>query len=218
MFYYLHLTRPPPEQAHPTQPLPITPNIANDLRTEFPAAIEGGIDIYYAWVKSAAVTESQNSDSSGPKASSGSSTVSRALGPMTHPLKLITWMGNSYKEVLVFPPKDVHEGQSWQILLCTKPAHLGKFTTSIDLASSSEAEDGAASFGAHVLPILSAPILFSSRRKLTAGKTLTDKKQVQNERILKFPPLWGTAVGPLRITEHLSYDLDKVWIGIRRGF
>ncbi|KAI5124255.1 hypothetical protein M0805_005104 [Coniferiporia weirii] len=187
MFYYLHLTRPPPEAAHITQPLHITPNIANDLRTEFPTSLQGGIDIYYAWVKSAAATESRAK-------------------------KLMTWTGNSYKEVLVFPPKDTREGELWQLLLGTKHIHSGKFQASVDLAPCRK-DNGAelVGFGTHVLPILSTPVLFTSQ-KSPAGKTSVDKKQAKNERILKLPPLWGAAVGPLRITEHLSYDLDKkVW-------
>ncbi|KAH8111060.1 putative methyltransferase-domain-containing protein [Phellopilus nigrolimitatus] len=211
MFYYIHFTRPPPEQAFLSHSLRIAPNIANDLRTEFPKTNEG-IDIYYAWVKA--------SENSRKSASTSAAGASRALGPMTPPLKLMTCKGETYEKVPVFPPKDAREGERWQLLLCTKPARLGKHATSVDLSPPSsrsskdfdtqyERDAEWSDFGAHVFPILSEPVLF---RKGAPGKTLAEKKQVQNERILKFPSLWGTSVGPLRITEHLSYDLDKkVW-------
>ncbi|KAI9457181.1 putative methyltransferase-domain-containing protein [Boletus coccyginus] len=48
MFYYISFLRPPPLQASttPTEPILITPQICNDLRTEY---LDGPIDIYYAW-------------------------------------------------------------------------------------------------------------------------------------------------------------------------
>lgn len=186
MFYYLHLTRPPPEQANSTQPLFITPNIANDLRTEYPSPGAGGIDIFYAWVKCIESTGDAKK---------------RALGPMTAPQKLVNWTGNTYKEVQVFPPKDAAlQGARWQLLLCTRPAEMRMYVASVDLS--------AATFGEHVIPILSAPVLFSPRNP----KEQNDRKQVRNERVFKLPsPLFGaSSASPLRITEYLSYDLDKV--------
>ena len=53
--------------------------------------------------------------------------------------------------------------------------------------------------------ILSSDILFTSKRG--SGP---DKKQAQNERLLKLPPFRGNAVGPIRLIEHTSFDLDKV--------
>ncbi|KAL5492426.1 hypothetical protein ACEPAI_3873 [Sanghuangporus weigelae] len=206
MFYYLHLTRPPPEQASPYQPLLITPNIANDLRTEFPSpgpGTEGGIDIFYAWVKCI----------------DGDAQKQRTLGPMTQPLKLMTWNGNSYKEVQVFPPKEAagSDTSRWSLLLCTRSSSPGNpYITSIDLS--------AGDFGNHIFPILSAPVHFVSGSRTGTGRSNNQKieptesrkntKQVRNERLFKLPsPLFNSpTVGPLRVTEHLSYDLDKkVW-------
>ncbi|KAL5513207.1 hypothetical protein ACEPAH_3605 [Sanghuangporus vaninii] len=207
MFYYLHLTRPPPEQTSPYQPLLITPNIANDLRTEFPAPGKGGIDIFYAWVKCI--------DSDARK--------QRTLGPMTQPQKVMTWSGNSYKEVQVFPPKeaavalkDGSDTSRWSLLLCTRSSSPGSpYITSIDLS--------AENFGSCIFPILSAPVHFASDSRASAGRSSNQKvepierkntKQGRNERVFKLPsPLFSSpSVGPLRVTEHLSYDLDKkVW-------
>ena len=204
MFYYLHLTRPPPEQADPFQPLLITPNIANDLRTEYPLPGPTGIDIFYAWVKCIDNTTDNKANR-------------RVLGPMTAPTKLMTWLGNTYKEIQVFPPKEATKatpagtGGRWQLLLCTRAAELGTYVPSIDLGSSTEM------FETYVLPILSSPVLFvsGSRSAISRGHTSGgQRKQVLNERVFKFPSLlWDcTSVGPLRVTEHLSYDLDKVSI------
>ncbi|KAL5536890.1 hypothetical protein ACEPAF_713 [Sanghuangporus sanghuang] len=210
MFYYLHLTRPPPEQASPNRPLLITPNIANDLRTEFPSPGKGGIDIFYAWVKCI--------DSDAGKQRT-------PLGPMTQPQKLMTWSGNSYKEVQVFPPKeaaaalkDGSDASRWSLLLCTRSSSPGignRYITSIDLF--------AEHFGSYIFPILSAPVRFASDSRASAGRSNNQKlvsterkntKQGRNERVFKLPsPLFSSpSVGPLRVTEHLSYDLDKkVW-------
>ena len=205
MFFYLHFTRPPPEQIHVAQPFLIAPSIANDLRTE---TLEETTDIYHAWVR----CNPSDALPSGSSAGGDADDVKRArsLGPMTQPQKLTTWVGNAYKEVQVFPPREARPGERWQLLLCTKPN--SRFVTSVDLSlphtpdiGSQNAEDG---FGKEVLPILSSPVLFTARPPPSTQK---DRKQVRNERILKLPsPLWGTSTGPLRMVEHLSFDLDKV--------
>ena len=161
----------------------------NDLRTE---ELRDEIDIFYAWVKSSKPEEGK----------------ARALGPMTPPLKLMTWsVRNLYKEVLAFPPKDTREGDYWQLLLCTKPAGATRHLTTVDMTGNG--------FGVHPFPVLSMPIHFTFREQesTSAGrvkKTISDAKQVQNERILKLPALWKASISPIRLLEHTSYDLDKV--------
>lgn len=197
MFWYLHFTRPPPSHGHPSQPLTITPSIANDLRTDYPTVQIPGIEIYYAWVKS---VESPVS------ATSTEQTDAKIfpLGPMSQPKKLTDWTGNSYKEISVYPPTFVQEGERWHLLLCARHPVTKQLVTSIGLPSGSQAENSSGGFGTEILPIISSAILF------TAKKSAGDKKQVQNERLLKLPQLWGKSVGPLRLKEHISFDLDKV--------
>jgi hypothetical protein len=94
MFYYLSFLRPPPQQAHPCRPILITPQIANDLRTE---PFTGAQDIFYTW-------SSNNPASLEAK-----------------PLKLTTWrQTNAYREILVSLPPGVREGQYWSLILTGK--------------------------------------------------------------------------------------------------
>ena len=168
------------------------------------------IDIYYAWIKCLHNPHS-GSGSSSDIASSPEGASRRVIGPMTRPQKLCTWTGNAYKEVQVFPPKEAHPNEYWQLLLCSsstslsstprKPPRAQNPILSVDLSLPLH------DFGVEtVFPIVSSPILFSTRKDQK-----NEKKQVRNERILKLPPLWSNGpVGPLRLMEHLSFDLDKV--------
>ncbi|KAH7885836.1 putative methyltransferase-domain-containing protein [Phlebopus sp. FC_14] len=96
MFYYISFLRPPPAQASLTESILITPQICNDLRTEY---FEGSIDIYYSW-----------------------SLVQPAPASpvITRPIKLTSWRtANAYKGIPVPRPQSptLRDGQSWRLVL-----------------------------------------------------------------------------------------------------
>ncbi|KIK90516.1 hypothetical protein PAXRUDRAFT_831636 [Paxillus rubicundulus Ve08.2h10] len=96
MFYYISFLRPPPLQASiaPSEPILITPQICNDLRTEY---FQNTVDIYYSW----------SLDS--PKQNSS---------VITKPVKLTSWRSNNaYKEISVPRPQNLRDGQSWRLVL-----------------------------------------------------------------------------------------------------
>ncbi|KAF8216451.1 putative methyltransferase-domain-containing protein [Mycena galopus ATCC 62051] len=88
MFFYISFLRPPPTTC--SNAISITPQIANDLRTEL---FEGVQDIYYSW-------------------------LSMATGDETKPVKLTTWRGQSsaYKEIPVPLPRTSTNGV-WRLVL-----------------------------------------------------------------------------------------------------
>jgi hypothetical protein len=91
MYFYISFLRPPPCIAHPSKPIPITPQISNDLRTEL---FNGPQDIFYSWI-SASDPHSQ-----------------------TNPRKLTTWRETTaFKEIQVPGPPTCREGQRWQLAL-----------------------------------------------------------------------------------------------------
>lgn len=94
MFFYLSFLRPPPLLAPTSNAITITPQIANDLRTEH---FEGTQDIFYAWMKE---------------------------GNPTRPIKVTTWKGQSsaYKELSIPPPPRVRDGESWILILTASPS------------------------------------------------------------------------------------------------
>ena len=95
MFLYVTFLRAPPVETQIGQPLVITPQITNDLRTEL---CQREADIYYAWIP----IESQAPRSSG-----------LAL------TKLTTWKPSvAYRDVNVFPPKESRSGETWRLYLC----------------------------------------------------------------------------------------------------
>ena len=89
MFFYLSFLRPPPTSCSST--LSITPQVANDLRTEFHEL--GPLDIYYSW-------------------------LSVKSGEQTRPAKLTTWRGqaSAYKEIPVPLPRGPSNGL-WRLVL-----------------------------------------------------------------------------------------------------
>lgn len=98
MFYYISFLRPPPLQVLPFAPVTITPQIANDLRTE---SFEDSQDIFYSW-----------------------SLVSGHGNP-TRPTKLTTWrLASAYKEITVPSPPGLRDGQSWKLILCSEPQRI----------------------------------------------------------------------------------------------
>ncbi|KAF8889276.1 putative methyltransferase-domain-containing protein [Infundibulicybe gibba] len=104
MYFYLSFLRPPPQNTSPTGFISITPQIANDLRTELCDATQ---DIYYTWF--------------GPIPNDNSLSTPR--------MKLTTWRpSGAYKELRVPLPRGARAGQSWRLgLTCT-----GGFTVGLD--------------------------------------------------------------------------------------
>ena len=143
MFYYLSFLRPPPLSGPMSGSISITPQIANDLRTEL---FDGAQDIYYSW--------------SPPQDNKGLS--KSAPPPTTKPVKLTTWRQSSaYKELPVPLPPGIRDGQPWRLFL-TSHAH-GKPNV-INLKDSG--------FGHTPFPVISMPIMFNSRhpKTLATGK------------------------------------------------
>lgn len=94
MFYYISFLRPPPTQAALSgEPILITPQIANDLRTEYYTDAQ---DIFYSW-----------------------SLHSATPSPVTtKPVKLTSWRASTmYKEIPVPPPRNVRNGEYWRLIL-----------------------------------------------------------------------------------------------------
>ncbi|OJA11969.1 hypothetical protein AZE42_07246 [Rhizopogon vesiculosus] len=95
MFYYISFLRPPPTQAALSgEPILITPQIANDLRTEYYTGVQ---DIFYSWTLHL------------PKPNSSI---------ITKPMKLTSWRASTmYKEIPVPPPRNARNGEYWRLIL-----------------------------------------------------------------------------------------------------
>lgn len=198
MFYYISFLRPPPTQGGTSSPILITPQIANDLRTE---PHENPQDIYYSWVRYPRTL----------------STTSSPNLQTTKPTKLTTWRRSSaYKEIPVPSPPHVREGQQWQLILsCSAQSTPLNPNYTIDMNEST--------IGETPLPVISAPTLFSVK-----GLKGNARKQERIERVYRFSnpspphepsqPIGEESVGhtaqtlELKITEQTSFDLDKVRI------
>ena len=134
MFFYISFLRPPPYQVAPGMPMAITPQVANDLRTELFSEPQ---DLYYSWL---------------PVNPTGGAPQHPVVIPK--PAKLTTWReANAYREVSVPPPQSVREGQTYCLVLT---AHDQGYPYIVNLAS--------AVTGDRPCPVLSMPITFSSRR------------------------------------------------------
>lgn len=174
MFYYLSFLRPPPQCAVLSGPVTITPQLANDLRTEL---LEQTHDIYYSW--SLVPTGSSSSDGS-------------KFPVITKPRKLTSWRpDNAYKEIRVPAPPNLREGQTYSLVLTT---HDQGHPHVINLAGPS--------CGTRPFPVVSPPILFSSRGRQDAAK------QERIQRVYRIPAMNGQVF--LQVTEQTSFDLDKV--------
>jgi protein N-lysine methyltransferase METTL21D len=176
MYYYLSFLRPPPTQVPIGGSITITPQIANDLRTE---RYPGSYDIYYSWAP-----EAQGS-------------ISESLSQprqITRPTKLTTWRDNdAYRELTVPPPHGIKDGQYSRLVLLSQQQGMPH---AINFGA-----DGSAPF-----PVMSMPILFSSRGRSTTSK------QERVERIYLLPTAQGSRAF-LSIVEQTSFDLDKVRTG-----
>ena len=107
MFFYISFLRPPPLQAATSGPVSITPQIANDLRTE---PFNGSQDIFYSWSQVQTM---------------------KAHEDITKATKLTSWRpSNAYKEISVPLPPGPRTGQSWRLKLSAR----NQGGTDIDLA------------------------------------------------------------------------------------
>ncbi|KAF8624025.1 hypothetical protein AX17_007231 [Amanita inopinata Kibby_2008] len=217
MFYYLSFLRPPPAEALPSRTISITPQIANDLRTEH---YESEKDIFYSWVQ---VTTSKNQSQGGsPQAT------------ITKPAKLTTWRRSSaYKQIQVPVPTRARAGQSWQLMLSCTAHPPATLQVHVPTPEACTINLGADDLGNVPFPVLSMPIKFVS--KLVKGGVT---KQEKIERMYTFllpnprhaslgdaassigqlpaPNRVGENMRPIqatiRVTEQTSFDLDKkIW-------
>ncbi|KAH9931814.1 putative methyltransferase-domain-containing protein [Fomitopsis serialis] len=146
MFFYLSFLRPPPSHVLPSSPVSITPQVANDLRTEL---LVDAQDIYYAWCLPSA-----------PHAKPSQ------LPGITQPLKLTTWrQGSAYKELLVPAPPGIRESQYYCLVLTT---HAQGHPHIINL--------GSADVGQRPFPVMSMPIFFSSKIPKTKLPSFSEKQ------------------------------------------
>ncbi|KXN81556.1 hypothetical protein AN958_04493 [Leucoagaricus sp. SymC.cos] len=193
MFFYISFLRPPPSQAAPNGSILITPQIANDLRTE---PYESSQDIFYSWA---------SYPQTAPQVSSSPAFTLKT----TKPVKLTTYRNSSaFKEIPVPVPPGVREGQQWQLILSSS-AQTRPLKPNYTIDSLLPA------VGDVPFPVISMPILFSSK-----GLKGNVKKQERIERIYRFSngvPGEGEATEvvvsrELKITEQTSFDLDKkIW-------
>ena len=146
MFFYVSFLRPPPHQAPPSSPLIITPQIANDLRTEL---YSGEQDIFYSWSQ---VLPNAGASSSG-------------IPSITKPQKLTTWKQESaYKEIKVPLPLGARDGQRYRLVLTV---HDQGHPHVINLAAST--------CGPRSLPVISMPIFFTSRGHATTKQEQVER-------------------------------------------
>lgn len=144
MFYYVSFLRPPPQNAHIGSAISITPQIANDLRTEL---LQAPQDIYFAWVTSSSGTEDIRS--------SIRSTKVRKLTQWRHE--------NAYRQITVPLPSGARHGQKYRLLLVAgaedkrKPTAIHLFGSVCDVGP---------------FPVISMPITFSlpARSAHASGK------------------------------------------------
>jgi len=187
MFYYISFLRPPPLQAS-TTPILITPQVCNDLRTEY---LDSPIDIYYAW----------------------SLHTPHPASPMiTKPAKLTSWRtSTAYKEIPV--PRPPHlggqnhkwndsDGPSWRLILTCGTTQndqvvvLGKPDTT----------------GSTPFSVISMPVHFPRRHgsgdKGTGAAKGTKQERIVRSYAVRVPSQDRSIV--FDITEQTSFDLDKV--------
>ncbi|GLB43363.1 putative rhomboid family protein [Lyophyllum shimeji] len=142
MFYYISFLRPPPLQSAAFGNILVTPQIANDLRTEH---FHDTQDIYYSWSQSSSLATSWKH------------------GVTTKPVKLTTWrQATAYKEIPVPLPPGVHDGRAWRLVLSTRMARDIEEFSVIDLC--------AKDVGRVVFPVMSMPIQFGPRVSKNGAK------------------------------------------------
>ncbi|KAH7100847.1 putative methyltransferase-domain-containing protein [Auriculariales sp. MPI-PUGE-AT-0066] len=149
MFFYVSFLRPPPvECVASSQSVIITPQIANDLRTE---TYTETVDLHYLWLPTKAP---------------------RGVQP-PQPRKLTTWHAgsNAYKSVEVPLPSGVQAGDAYRLGLIAVMPSAGA-PTSASLATS--LDQPLATLGSMPLPVVSAPVQFV-RRPGASGATKSEQ-------------------------------------------
>ena len=202
MFYYLSFLRPPPTQTQPSGTISITPQIANDLRTEH---YDSEQDIFYSWQQIAALPHQTSSSSA-----------------RTVQTKLTTWrQAMAYKEIPVPVPVGVRDGQVWRLVLSCD-GRVPKQGLSDGYYA---VELGSDRLGRMPFPVLSMPIKFSSRVPKGA---VTKQEKIERVYTLPLPtppalvvreggsdvplenPRSNPPIAVIKVTEQTSFDLDKV--------
>ncbi|KIO10968.1 hypothetical protein M404DRAFT_995399 [Pisolithus tinctorius Marx 270] len=177
MFYYVSFLRPPPAQASlaQTEQILITPQISNDLRTEY---LEDVVDIHYSW---AFVPDLR----------------SQTTSVITRPAKLTSWRtAHAYKEISVPRPQNLHDGQSWRLILSVG------MTRKDQVVLLCNDNIGHAPFS-----VMSMPILFTSRPRKAAKQ-----EEIVRSYLLRAPAQDASPPEVFNICEQTSFDLDKkVW-------
>lgn len=188
MFFYLSFLKPPPLVSALSSPIYITPQIANDLRTElFPSSQ----DIFFSWSQVA-------HNASSPA----------TLSSTTRPTKLTTWHPekSAYKEISVPLPPNLRSGQQWRLILSASdlPTHEVYTVNFREQNSFSQGLKWGGTFGSMPFSVVSMPILFQPS---------TNKKGAKQEQIERFYDLGlplESSLALMKVTEQTSYDLDKV--------
>lgn len=143
MYYYISFLRPPPTEASiGVGYVLITPQIANDLRTEL---FSDTTDILYSWSPYQGFAETDSAS---------------CLVKTTRPAKLITWSPlNAYKELKVPLPPAARYGSSWRLVLSSSAVH-GHHLINL----------GYRELGVQPLPVASMPISFTRHPLMKAVK------------------------------------------------
>ena len=183
MFFYLSCLRPPLVVASPSSPITLTPQIANDLRTE---PFEGVQDVYYSWLQEAP----------------GKPPVFIAT------TKLTTYrQATAYKEIPVPLPKGLRENQNWTLILTA--SNKSPPECAIPLG----ADDlGATPFAALSMPIafnLRAAKSGQKQEQIERIYNFPVTRLSQGE-VSELSPVPQLVKVSLRIREQTSFDLDKV--------
>ena len=172
MFFYVSFLRPPPTRASLHAPVLITPQVANDLRTE-PCYVDH--DIFYDWI----LVDNKPP----PNKSVGPSTTATKKAAT----KLMTWKNaNAYKEIPVPLPYGVREGQQWRLVLSAVPSST--FSSSSAVPASARIPSSRIYLDEEIVgkwkpfPVSSMPVTFTGNAKSVKGAP----KQEQIERTYEF--------------------------------
>lgn len=192
MFFYLSFLRPPPRSCSlGSEGVTITPQIANDLRTEL--LDDRSTDIYYVWQLLS------------PKPIRP--TASQLLTTYAPP-------ADTYKSCTIPLPKAAKVGQHWRLGLFTQPAEtpdgklplvdgqiVGVWSESIEVTAPN-AEAGPSKTKAKV-PSKAKPVA-DKQTRITRAWSLpaTSKRDAEGKA--------KNDTKQLRVVEQTSYDLDKV--------
>ncbi|KAK1222138.1 hypothetical protein PQX77_015066 [Marasmius sp. AFHP31] len=180
MFFYISFLRPPPLQNPPSSPVRITPQIANDLRTE---PFVGSQDIYFSW------------------------SPTNSTQTSTKPTKLTTWrQENAYKEIMVPPPPRVQEGQKCMLTL-SSTADVDGNSRSLWIDLEHKESIGRHPFSVISMPITFTK--FAGKNAGKQEQIERDYRFSRREPSGDEGGELVKAEAAMRITEQTSFDLDK---------